>query len=271
MDAFICTTCGTQYSPSAEPPDQCTICEDERQYVLATGQAWTTLSRLRISHWSTFRDESGILGIGVAPSFGIGQRALLVRTPGGNVLWDCVPLVSDATVELIEGLGGLSAIAISHPHYYTAMVEWSRLFGGIPIHLHAADREWVMRPDPCIAFWEGETKEIAPGLTLIRAGGHFTGATVMHWADGAGGRGALLAGDVLQVVADRKHIGFMRSYPNYLPLSAASVRALAQRVAPFSYDAIYGAFWTLVVPENARERMEISVERHISWLERGPD
>ena len=27
-------------------------------------------------------------------------------------------------------LGGIAAIAISHPHYYTSMVEWSRAFGG---------------------------------------------------------------------------------------------------------------------------------------------
>lgn len=271
MNAFICTTCGTQYAPSETPPERCTICEEERQYVLATGQAWTTLPRLRVSHWQTFRDEAGLLGIGVSPSFGIGQRALLVRTPEGNVLWDCVSLVSKATVELINGLGGLVAIAISHPHYYTTVVEWSRAFGGIPIHLHAADREWVMRPDPCLAFWDGETLEIGRGLTLVRAGGHFAGATVLHWADGADGRGAILAGDIIQVVADRKHLGFMRSYPNYLPLGAAAVRAIAARVDPYPYDAIYGAFWTLVVPERARERLEISVERHIAWLERGPD
>ena len=55
-------------------------------------------------------------------------------------------------------MGGIKAIAISHPHYYSSMVEWSRAFGGVPIYLHAADRQWVMRPDHAIVFWEGEIK-----------------------------------------------------------------------------------------------------------------
>src|SRR6185503_6817292 len=123
-------------------------------------------------------------------------------------------LLDDATVELVQGLGGLRAIAISHPHFYTAMVEWSHAFGGIPVYIHAADREWIMRPDPCLVTWEGERQQISPDMVLIRCGGHFEGGTVMHWAAGADGGGALLSGDLLQVVADRVHLGFMRSYPN---------------------------------------------------------
>jgi hypothetical protein len=103
------------------------------------------------------------------------------------------------------------------------MVEWSRAFGGVPVHQHAADRQWVMRPDKSIAFWDGDTKPLGDSLTLVRCGGHFDGGTVLHWLDGAGGKGALLTGDIIQVVADRKHVSFMYSYPNYVPLSAAVV------------------------------------------------
>ena len=103
-------------------------------------------------------------------STNIGQRAILACTPAGNVLWDCIALIDDATVDLLKGLGGVAAIAISHPHYYTTMVEWSRAFGGVPIHLHEADRQWVMRADPAVQSW-GDTKPIAPGL--VRLGGHF--------------------------------------------------------------------------------------------------
>jgi glyoxylase-like metal-dependent hydrolase (beta-lactamase superfamily II) len=269
MDAFICTTCGTQYAPSGSPPLRCLICEEERQFVLPTGQAWTTLGRLHRTHMATFRDDGGIMGIGMSPNFGIAQRALLVRSADGNVLWDCISLLDDTMIDIINGLGGLKAIAISHPHYYTTMVEWSRAFGDIPVYLHKADREWVMRPDPCIHFWEGETKEVGPGMTLIRSGGHFEGGTVMHWAQGAGRKGAILSGDMLQVVADRKYIGFMRSYPNFIPLGEKAVRAIAATVAPFAYDAIYGAFWDRVIPANAQKAMYDSVERHIHWLHRG--
>ena len=272
MNSFICTACGSAYVPSETPPAVCLICNEERQYVPLSGQSWTTLARLQHSHMPTFRDEAGVLGIGMSPSFAIGQRALLVRTPGGNILWDCISLVSDVVVELIRGIGGLKAIAISHPHYYTTMVAWSRTFGGIPVYLHAADREWVMEPDPCLVFWDGDRNEIAPGVTLIRAGGHYPGGTVLHWAHGGpDGRGALLSGDILQVAADRKHLGFMRSYPNFIPLGAAAVRAIRDRVAPCEFDAVYGAFWDAVIPRNGKAQVEASVERHITWLERQAD
>src|SRR5205823_6667645 len=162
------------------------------------------------------------------------------RTTHGNVLWDCIPLLDEAVVEMIRTQGGLAAIAISHPHYYCSMVEWSRAFGGVPILLHSADRQWVMRPDPAIVFWEGETHAVNPGVTLVRCGGHFEGGTVLHWAGGAGDKGALLTGDILQVVADRKHVSFMYSYPNYIPLPRAAVERIVRAVEPFAYDRIYG-------------------------------
>jgi glyoxylase-like metal-dependent hydrolase (beta-lactamase superfamily II) len=134
---------------------------------------------------ATFRREGELIGIGTSPSFGIGQRALLVRTRHGNVLWDCISLIDDAIVDIVNALGGVEAIAISHPHYYTTMVEWSAAFGGIPVYLHAADRRWIMRSAPCLQLWTEPTREILPGVTLIRVGGHFDGGTVLHWADGA--------------------------------------------------------------------------------------
>ena len=161
------------------------------------GQSWTTLDQMRRTHRNAFtRHEPGLIGIGTFPAFAIGQRALLLRTPGGNVLWDCISFIDDATIEIVQALGGVSAIAISHPHYYSSMVEWGRAFGAT-VWLHAADRQWVMRPDPCVQFWDTETRGIAPGATLIRAGGHFAGGTVLHWAAGADGSGALLSGDIV--------------------------------------------------------------------------
>ncbi len=270
MANYICVTCGTQHAETEAPPPSCLICDDERQYVPAAGQRWTTLDAMRRTFAATFRHEAGVLGIGTAPSFGIGQRALLLRTPAGNVLWDCVTLIDDAMVEIIQALGGIAAIAISHPHYYTTMVEWSCRFGDAPIHLHAADRQWVMRPDACVAFWDSETKEILPGITLIRAGGHYAGGTVLHWEQaGPEGKGALLTGDILQVTADSRFLGFMRSYPNFIPLGAAAVRRVAASVSPFAFDAIYGAFWDRVISRDARQALDASVARHIDWLGRG--
>lgn len=267
MDSRICETCGTEYPPTTAPPSRCAICEEERQYVSPSGQKWTDLSALRRTHRNVFvEQESGLIGIGMEPHFAIGQRALLVSTGEGNFLWDCVPLIDELTQAAVEKLGGIKAIAISHPHYYSSMVSWSERFAGIPIFLHEADREWAMRRDGNIEFWSGGTKVLGPGLTLIRCGGHFAGGTVLHWSQGAAGKGALLTGDVLQVAPDRQHVSFMRSYPNYIPLSAGVIERIMGRIRSVTFDRIYGAFWDRVIASNARASVIRSANRYVDAI-----
>jgi hypothetical protein len=254
---FICVACGVQHAESPEPPASCAICEDERQFVPPEGQRWTTLEELRGDHRNEVRDDAGFTGIGTEPSFAIGQRALLVPAGGSNVLWDCITLLDDETVRAVEERGGLRAIAISHPHYYSSLVEWSRAFGGVPVHLHADDREWVLRPDRCVELWEGETLDLGDGLTLIRCGGHFPGGQVLHT-----GR-TLLSGDIVQVIPDRRHVSFMWSYPNLVPLDAAAIRRIVAALEPFEFDRIVGAWWGRVVPEDAKARTRRSAERYV--------
>src|SRR5438093_1564328 len=171
--SHICVTCGTQYPNPNEPPRNCPICEDERQYVGPLGQKWIALPELQKTHRNVFFEEGeNLWGIHTEPNFAIGQRALLLQTQYGGTLWDCLSLIDASTFDLVKALGGLSAIAISHPHYYTSMVEWSRAFGGIPIYLHEADREWVQHHDSAIVFWSGEKHSLNDDLTLIRVGGH---------------------------------------------------------------------------------------------------
>lgn len=267
MPAFICTTCGTQYAPSEAPPESCAICEDPRQYVNPAGQSWTTNEALALGHANGFRLlEAQLFSIATQPGFAIGQRALLVRRPAGNFLWDCISLIDPATVALVEALGGLAGIAVSHPHYYSAMVDWAAAFD-CPIHLHAADRQWVMRPDPAIRFWEGESFPLAPGLTLIRCGGHFAGGTVLHWDEGAGGAGALLSGDILQVLPDRRHVSFMRSFPNYWPVSALAVRRIVTALEHLRFDAIYGAFTGREIKAGGAAALAASAARYLAAVE----
>jgi hypothetical protein len=268
MPNFLCTTCGTQYAESPSPPDACPICNDPRQYIKSSGQQWTTHDQLRKTHKNTLRhEEPGLVSLGIEPHFAIGQRAFFVRSAGGNVLWDCLPLIDPALAEAIGALGGITAIAISHPHYYSSMVEWSRALGGVPIYLHAADRQWVMRPDAAIVFWDSEMQSLGAGLTLIRCGGHFAGGTVLHWAGGADGRGVLLSGDILQVVPDRRHVSFMYSYPNYIPLGGAAVRRIVAAVEPFAYDRIYGAFWDMTIATDGKAAVARSAARYVQAIE----
>jgi hypothetical protein len=267
MPAFICTTCGTQYAPSEEPPPACPICNDERQYVTPAGQSWTTLGTLAQRNMNAIRElEPHLISIVTLPAFGIGQRAQLLRTSHGNILWDCIALIDRATVEMINAMGGLNGIAISHPHYYTTMVEWSQAFGGVPVHLHQADRKWIMRDGPSISLWQGDTKELFPGLTLICAGGHYPGGTVLHWAGGAGGKGALLSGDIVQVVQDNKSVSFMWSFPNFIPLSGPRVEGVVNALKPYKFDRIHGAFTDRTIWSDGKGVMERSAARYLKII-----
>jgi hypothetical protein len=267
MSHYICATCGTQFAETDAPPTHCPICEDERQYIGWQGQQWTTLAALQAERHNEIKEvEPKLIGIGTQPSFAIGQRALLVQTPAGNLLWDCISLIDEATVAAVKALGGIAAIAISHPHYYSSMVEWSQAFDA-PIYLHADDRVHVMRPDPAIVFWQGETQPLFGGLSLIRCGGHFAGGTVAHWPDGAQGRGVLLVGDILTVVSDRRYVSFMYSYPNLIPLPAAQVRRIVAAVEPYAFDRLHGAWWDRVVSRDGKAAVRRSAERYIRAIE----
>jgi hypothetical protein len=164
-------------------------------------------------------------------------------------------------------MGGISAVAISHPHYYSAMVEWSRAFGGVPIYLHVDDRRWVMRPDRAIVHWDGETCVLGEELTLVRCGGHFDGGTVLHWSSGADGAGVLLTGDILQVVADRKHASFMYSYPNYIPLPRSAIERITTAIEPLAFGRVYGAFWDMAIEHGAKDAVKRSAERYLRAIE----
>jgi hypothetical protein len=264
MPNFICSTCGTQYPESDGPPHDCLICSDERQYIGWAGQTWTTLDQLRGAHRNRIAPEAPRLtGIGTEPKFAIGQRALHVGTSQGGILWDCISLVDDATTQKLLSAGGVRAIAISHPHYYSSMIEWSRALGDVPVYLHEADSQWVVRHDRAIVFWSGERHEILPGITLIRCGGHFAGGTVLHWSEGADGLGALLSGDVIMVGQDRRTVGFMYSYPNYIPLGAAAVRAIGDAVEPFEFEQVYGAWFGQNILEAGKQAVRYSVRRYL--------
>jgi hypothetical protein len=266
MPFWTCEQCGAQFPDHSEPPPSCPICEDERQFVNWNGQAWLSREDMSKSHRVLWRDDLGIPGLGVEPSFAIGQRALLLREPDGCVMWDCIPLATREAIAYVRSLGGLKAIAISHPHYYGAVADWSEAFGGIPVYLHGDDRAWITRPHPSIVPWYGDSCRLSNDILMLRAGGHFAGGTVLHWRAGAEGRGALLAGDIATVAMDRRSVSFMYSYPNYIPLNAQAVRRIADIVEPLAFDRIYGAWWDRNIATDAKAAFNASVRRYLSAI-----
>jgi glyoxylase-like metal-dependent hydrolase (beta-lactamase superfamily II) len=266
-DIWICPACGANHPPSAEPPARCPLCEDERQWVPPTGQAWKTMRELAGSGYRTETRElePGLLGIGVRPAdIGVGQRGLLVCTPAGNLLWDPPPFIDNAAIGAVRRAGGLAAVTSSHPHMYGAIVEWSHAFGA-PILLPEVDRHWLMRPDPAVRAWSGR-HEALPGVTLVQCGGHFPGSAALHWAAGSGGRGALFVGDTLFITPGADRVSFIWSAPNRLPLPERAVRRLIAALSPYPFDSIYGGWWGPVIRHDAKAITERSAARYIELV-----
>ncbi len=260
-ECWICVTCGTQYASSVEPPAVCRVCLDDRQYVGRDGQRWTTHADLAATLHLRVEDDDGLLGIGIAEPFAIPQRALVVRQGGMAVLWDCVSVV---TPEALEQVGAVDAIAISHPHFYSGMVEWSDALGGIPILLHEADREWIARPSPAVELWSGDRHDVASGITLLHLPGHFPGSAGLLWHGDE--RAALLAGDSLHVVADRRHVTVMHSVPNYIPVGASTIVELRRRLSGIDFDDVYGFTWGLNIIGGARDAVDASFDRYLDAI-----
>jgi hypothetical protein len=275
MTIWLCATCGLEHPDTPKrPPGDCAICADDRQYLPIGGQRWTTLAELRKDRHATVTDmEPDLYGIVIDPKVGIGHRALLVRTPAGNLLWDAPGYFDEALIGDIERIGGLVAIASSHPHLTGLSITLSHHFGKVPVWYGADDERWVRRPDDVIRFWRDQ-EEVLPGLTLVQCGGHFAGSAVLHWAAGAGGRGAILTGDTIRVNQDRTTVSFMRSYPNLMPLSPRSVRKVAAAVEPLAFDRIYGGFDGELIRSGGAEAVQFSAQRYIDWItdkNRDPD
>ncbi len=259
----LCATCGVEH---VRPDGTCLICADERQWVPAAGQVWTSLRELRErGHRIRFREpEPDLLEVVVEPAVGIGQHAHLIHTPHGSVLWDVPPFLDRPAVDRIHALGPVLAIVPSHPHMFGVQSAWSHALSEAPILVCEPLLEWVQRPDAAIRPWRGR-HELAPGLVLHELGGHFKGASVLHWAAGAEGRGALFSSDTIHGNPDGRSVTFMRSYPNRIPLSAAVVRRLADGVSGLRFDRLYDNFGR-GPRQDADAAVQRSAERYIGWV-----
>jgi hypothetical protein len=256
----ICTTCGTQY-PVNSVPEICTICSDERQYVPLSGQSWTSLDELSKNHSVIINKiNDGLYELKVAPSFAISQRALLILTPEGNILWDCIPLLNEPTIAFINSLGGLKAIAFSHPHYYSTMNDWAAVFNCL-IYIHQSDEPWILNRGPQINLWSGREKELWEGIRIINVGGHFPGSSILH-VPFLSPKGAVLCGDTFNLAPNMNFMSVMYSYPNKIPLPVSDVRRIENLMKSLDFDTMHG-FWDFQnLYGNAKVILEYSLAKY---------
>jgi glyoxylase-like metal-dependent hydrolase (beta-lactamase superfamily II) len=152
-----------------------------------SGHSWTSIEKLKATHRNEFKQDENdgrIWSIFSTPQMAIGQRAILIQTESGNVLWDCISLLDQETIDFIKSRGGLAAMAISHPHFYSTHLEWAREFQ-CPVYLAYEDQEWLNREDTenRRIFFKGEVQNILPGVNMVKVGGHFPGSSVLHWSN----------------------------------------------------------------------------------------
>ncbi|KAK2880133.1 hypothetical protein FQN49_000547 [Arthroderma sp. PD_2] len=293
MDLSICGTCGVQYNTTSA--ESCKICDDPRQYVPPQGQWWTTLRSLQESgnyhnRFHTDEKQPGLVSIVTVPPVGIGQRAMLCSTPVGNILWDCITYLDDETVRRVNELGGIRAIAISHPHFYSTAIHWAEAFQ-CPVYYSAEDEEWIQRycengPERVIAgsepldhsgakqvIWKGDELSLIGGkFKILKAGGHFPGSSVLFWKDTK----RLLVADTIQVVpsglyhVDRPQgtvsYTFMWSYPNQIPLPPDAVNHIWKTVAPLDFEDIHGGFMGRDTIGNSRKKVLESAQVYIKAM-----
>ncbi|KAK3310258.1 beta-lactamase-like protein [Chaetomium strumarium] len=290
---LVCNTCGTQH-PTADRTalTRCFICDDPRQYTPPSGQSFTTLADLRSSSAGEdqrqrhneflplIQDDPRFTCIVTKPAFAIGQRAILIRTPRGNVLWDCVSYIDDDTVARVSNeMGGIQAMVISHPHFYSTHLEWAERFG-CPVYLAREDRGWLARRDEQRqVFLDGVETRVEingedTGVRVVKLGGHFPGSLVLLY-DGhlftadtlmmtPAGR-ANWAVDALGNPRERPQgintFSFLWSIPNMIPLSADEIARMWGILRNYDFKSAHGLFMGAdIADENIKARVLESMQ-----------
>lgn len=258
---LICTACGTQYQQILVTGALCPICLDDRQAVPEKGQSWTNLQELSEGYSVIIKKlNDNLYELKMAPSFGIGQRALLVNTPTANILWDCIALINEPTIEFIKSKGGLKAIAFSHPHYYTTMNEWAETFN-CPIYIHQKDEQWIFNKGGQVNLWSGTEKELWNGIRIINIGGHFPGSSILH-VPFLSNEGTILCGDTFYISPSKKHAAVMYSYPNRIPLPIQEVQRIKKQILNIQFDTIHGFYDYQNIYSNARHIIRESLDKY---------
>lgn len=254
---LICNTCGTQF-PTADRTavKTCYVCDDPRQYVPPTGQSFTTMADIRasghVNEFEPYKHDDRVTSIHTVPRFAIGQRAILIRTPQGNILWDCISYLDAETIDKIKKLGGLKAIVISHPHFYSTHIQWARAFQ-CPVYTSSEDLRWTTTPSAHRKPLTEIETDILPGVKAIKLGGHFPGSmvllfdgrlftadTLMATPAGIGKWEVDALGEKREKPPGLNSFSFLWSFPNSIPLPADEIHRMWGILKAYEFRSTHG-------------------------------
>ena len=258
---LFCSTCGTKFVDQKNTSVNCPVCSNDRQYLPAKGQSWTKPEDLQNSFSNLItRINDNLYEIKTIPKFAIGQRAFLILTPNGNILWDCILLLNESTIAFNKSKGGLKAIAISHPHYYSSINDWAEVFN-CPVYIHQNDEEFIFTKGPNITLWEGGEKELWDSMKIKNIGGHFPGSSILIVPFLSPG-GTILCGDTFYISPSKTHVSVMYSYPNFIPVSLSEIKRINGSMNNIPFDTLLGAFDNQKISPNAKEILHASLEKY---------
>jgi glyoxylase-like metal-dependent hydrolase (beta-lactamase superfamily II) len=260
-NSIICSTCGTYYA-AATVPALCPTCLDERQYIPVTGQSWTRQEDVLRKHSvKIYQLQDQLYELEINPMFAIGQRALFILSDKGNILWDCIPLLDEATIAFIKSKGGLKAIAFSHPHYYSNMNEWAEVFD-CPVYIHQNDEVHITDKGRHVHLWEGDELNLWDGMKLHCIGGHFAGSSLIH-VPFLSAEGTIICGDTLFLSPGKKHFSVCYSYPNKMPLPLTEMQRIRKRLDAIPFDSFYGYQSIQNLDKEVKAILAASMDRYV--------
>lgn len=285
QDLPICVACMTQYST---PRSECPICLDPRQFVPATGQSWTSLRKLaEEKHTNKIvadQQDERVCFILTEPSTGIGQTPILIKTSRATYMWDCNAFLSENLFNQLTTMQPpLKAIAISHPHFFSTSLTWSRCLK-VPLILAAADKHWFQRLSDVKEGeieWVHNVASLEDGVTMIQCGGHFPGSSVLHWdrslepefeSDKHCRTGIILCSDTAMIQPTQQGFTFQWSVPNMIPLNPHEMKGIADRLRDVPFEQATSTWPHRFVRKNAREILLDSIQKqlhHMGLVEEG--
>ena len=237
LERFVCDNCGF-WQKCFQAPSTCAVCQDFRH--TPPPRAFRFLSpqeaaREIASTWSQVQD--GVWEIRAEPAFGIGTVAYLIEHPAGNILWDGAAFYSPEALDFIESRGGLKWLAASHPHAYGAAGQLQDRFEPT-VAVAVADLRWTNAFNVSWPF--DERLELAPGLEILRTGGHFDGHSILFWRE----QKALFAGDMLKFHFDQAPTGISchKAFNRRVPVSHAEARRYREVVRELDFETVFTSF-----------------------------
>ena len=226
------------------------------------GQIWIKPSDLLKNHSVKLnRLQDNLYELFINPMFAIGQRALLVLSKHGNILWDCIPMLDEMTIEFIKAKGGLKAIAFSHPHFYSNMNDWAEYFN-CPIYIHNKDVEHNMVKGKHVTLWDGDEFPLWDEMKIMQIGGHFAGSSILH-VPFLSKEGSIICGDTLFLSPSKKHFSVVYSSPNRIPLPLAEITRIKKRFDNIPFDSFYGYIKTQNLHKDVKEILETSMAKYV--------